>query len=286
MMQYIKLIAFSTILPILCACQKQDQITPPVRPSVDVKVKYQNSMDIRRENNSNCIFPFEALGDIYQLKGQASIIDDIAMVQTQGLAKIVSSIKYNDGRDLYAIFLTEIFGVDSDGFSSCHACGTKLGIAVYQYHNEWRLLSRNPDIVDKFGSYGIANLNGNDNKINIIPIGVENFLITLTESDGGQGYENSSQKIIEVNSNKFNTNHPLSISDMGSIDTGGSDCGSSQPSEKWTGDIKYDKNSVSPVITVTKNYVNCAGDKINNKPVVIYKADGSDGKYQVSLSGS
>jgi len=180
------------------------------------------------------------------------------MIGNKTLITVVNSIKYIENQNSYAIFLVESRDIDAQGLPDCHACSPKLGIAIYQYSNKWKLFSVNNNAA-QFGSFGRTRISEKD--FRIVPITTERFLITLKSSYMGQGYQTTTTSIFEVNPDyimyKLGSNSTVNIAYLGDFESGSSECGAKVDGEEWEGDPFINTKTYPPTIKMLKSLKKC-----------------------------
>ena len=161
------------------------------------QLKQITNFEICQNNSNTCITDDTVLRDLYP-KQNIQIIHNIGMIENKILVSIIGSVKFNDGKDTYAIFLSQSNQIDGkQGIPTCHACGANLGIAIYQFHNKWKLFGIVNNI-EEMGSFGYISVD--KSLLNIYSSKSERFFITLNSSSMHQGYGGEYSHIFEVNS--------------------------------------------------------------------------------------
>jgi hypothetical protein len=280
-LQVTKALALALLAASLFACARTDtakQAVPALLPPTpSVAVKALTIFDVCATDN-NCVSEAQALMDMYapapaagatfgQIFGTAA---NLAFVRNVGLISIVNSVKYADGK------VIEKIGEDGN-IPSCHACAPTLGASVYQFHDKWNLIAKNP-AVEKFGQWGVVGLTDKD--IEIIPIDAEKFLIVLKSSSSGQGETGFQITVLGVAATMAGSPVPTLL---GSIEVGNKDCfhEAGQGGVDWVGEVTYDKKTYPPEIVVSKKfYKNCTKELVPSlSGVVRYAFDQTAHSY-------
>lgn len=252
---------------ILAGC---DQL-PFFKKTGDDKVITKGIENFEVCKDKSCVSGETALNDIYP---RMTSINNVGIYPNVGLFSLVKSIRYNDGKDLYAIFLTQLNPVSQGEISTCHACGAILGVAVYQYHNGWKLFARS-NTVAELGSWGSIPGSGSWG-VQFFSGGPENFIMGLEDGYLAQGYSVGGLQLIGVSPNGVNQfQSPMRY--LGSIATSASDCGTgNEKGNDWEGKVSMDWQRYPPSVTVKKDYKkNCTKEIDHSKSSsVTYVFDG------------
>ena len=269
---------FSSLLVLLASCSKNDPISDHINTGSEPDVHVLKTLKVCVK--SDCVDADRALTDMYKIK-DLSTMGNIAVVPHQAIVSTFAAIKHDDGKDQYAIFLTQVNSLIDGVPETCHACSPFLGAAIYQFHNQWKPYAVNLEL-GKFGSWGrVISYSEQASDIGIVPIGTEHFLITIKSQDGGQGYTSDFLSVIEVNPSGINQ-YENQIRYLGTIETAASDCGSGvTKGDDWISDIRFNINTVPTSITLTKKFKkSCTGEIVSDNPIVItYKYDGIEKKF-------
>lgn len=251
----------------------------------NLKLVGLNSLKICAKSNKDCIYDYQVLRDLYSDES-ISAVSNYGIVKNNVLVTLINSVKYDDGKDLYAIFLAQSTKFDGQGLSSCHACPPTLGIVVYQFHNKWKLFSSNNNVTG-FGSFGKISIS--QKEFSVLPMASEKFIILLKSTDGGQGYETTTTSIIKVNTDSLydiNSKNTVKMRQVGYITSGASNCGAGADGdgEEWTSKILFNKmsNSRLPSIKIIKSFNKCGSKLLLKKETVVLNYDWSKEKYSES----
>lgn len=213
-----------------------------------------------------CIYEFNALRDLYP-KQKIEIIDNYGMIENKKLIHIIYSAKFKDDKDLYAIFIAQENEINGEqGISTCNACGARLGIVIYQYHNKWKLFGANDNLTID-GAMGKIKIL--DNSISIYSQAAEKFIITYDDYGQSQGYESTNRNIIVVNEglhHSISTDVKANIKYYGYFTIAESSCNAKKDGEYWSGLISLEKsNNSMPVIKMEKSIRSCLNKKLTKK---------------------
>ncbi len=270
-------------LLLLAGCNKQSDL--PSHANNTTQVRLVNSMDICKYKDKDCVLPSQVFSDIYGSQAGINSIGNYSVIPQQAALSIFSTIKFDDGNDSYGIFLTQANTLTNEGVENCHTCAPLLGIGVYQYHNRWKLFSKDFKVA-KIGSWGsILGYAKDPSDVNVVPIGNEKFLITLKTTDGGQGYYSDYLSIIQVNPVGVNQYSSQPIEFLGTIETATSDCGSRiSKGEDWISTVSINATEDHPSVTVTKNFrKNCTSEIVPGNQIVLnYKYNGLTKSYELN----
>lgn len=225
-----------------------------------------NSLQICQSNEKNCVYEFHVLHDLFP-KQNITVINNYGMIGDKSLTHIIYSAKFSDGKDLYAIFITQTNEVDgSQGLSTCNACGAKLGMVIYQYHNKWKLFAAQDNLVEGGGNGKIEIVN---NTFSVYSLAAEKIMITYDTYGQAQGYENTSKHIITVNLDLYSsitTSSKSNIKYYGNLTIKESSCNAKSDGEYWNGLVKFENVNFSvPTIKMEKVYFSCLKKKIIRK---------------------
>jgi len=272
-----KLALMIVFVSMLAACGKGDGGNSAMASKSSLEVKSPQDFEVCVDKT--CISEFTPLTELYAGNGVDSI-GSFGVMPGLGAFSIVKSIKYNDGKDWYAIFITQANIFQGGGLSTCHACGAVLGIAIYQKHNQWKLFAKS-NRLKTIGSYGRILGYPVADAVEISSGGAEKFIIALKSSDGGMGYTSGLLTLIGVSPVGVNQ-YESPIRYLGSITTSNSDCGTSAPQgDDWVGSWTYDWSESPPNINLTKKFrKNCTDEVIKDSQLTIrYKYDGMANNY-------
>jgi hypothetical protein len=241
-----------------------------------------NKVDFKICDNSgkHCIYEFTVLRDIYKNE-KTEIINNIGLMSNKKVVQIIYSAKFYDGKDSYAIFLTQSNEISpTQGIATCRACRSMLGLAIYQYHNKWKIFVSEGNLHEG-GSSGQIGIEGN---IKIYPNKTESFLITYDQNHMSQGYGGTTTNIIAVNTDIFDS--ILSSSSVvkavyqGSITTEESECGAKNDGIYWKGKLEYIKvNAIDSYFKLHKQKNKCNTKKNEGAVTEILRYDNSQKKY-------
>ena len=241
-----------------------------------------NKIDFKLCDNSSkhCVNEYTVLRDIYNNE-KIEIINNIGLMSNKKVVQIIYSAKFYDGKDLYAIFLTQSNEISpTQGIATCRACRSMLGLAIYQYHNKWKIFASESNLHEG-GSSGRIGIEGN---IKIYPYRTESFLITYDENHMAQGYGGTTTNIISVNTDIFDS--LLSSSSVvkavyqGFITTEESECGAKNDGMYWKGKLEFIKvNAINSYFKLYKQKNKCDTKKNEGVVTEILTYDNAQKKY-------
>lgn len=249
-------LSFLLFLTANCYAKDDDLATNKKRHIVVKKIE---SLQICIDGSKNCINERRVISDLFKKK-YVTMINNYGMIGSDLLIGINNSVKYYDGKDYYAIFILHSNKLDANGIQDCHACAPNIGIAIYQFHNNWKLFAVNNNITD-LGSFGTLMIDSENFKI--IPIADEKFLITIGYGYMNQGYSEQSEVIFAVNYQysfgDSKTDNTVPIKYLGYIPTGGSQCGARKDGEEWSAELSFNTTQKNGALTATvqKNFQRC-----------------------------
>jgi hypothetical protein len=250
-----KIIQLLSALFLLHVCQLTNAQSAEIKNFQLTKI---SNFEICQNDRDSCVDEHTALRDLY--KNQSiEIINNFGMIEDKTLVSIIGSLKFSDGKDLYAIFFSQSNKIEpKQGLSTCHACGANFGMAIYQFHNKWKLFGVNNNI-DELGSFGFIPIDKSN--LQIFPASPERFYITLSLSFMAQGYIEEKTIFFEVNSDALypiKSDNLVKIISKGFISTGESSCNAKADGEEWTSRFNF-KNikSAQPTIKLVKYYNKC-----------------------------
>jgi len=273
----VKLLLILAFVLMVVACGKEQGDKDALSSKAGIEVKSPQNFDVCLEKT--CINELTPLMDLYAGNGVDSI-GSFGVMPGFGAFSIVKSIKYNDGKDWYAIFITQANIFQGGGLSTCHACGAVLGVAIYQKHNQWKLFAKSNKL-KTMGSYGRVLGYPVADAVEISSGGAEKFIIALKSTDSGMGYSSGSLALIGVSPVGVNQ-YDSPIRYLGDLTTFNSDCGTSAPQgDDWVGTWNYDWSESPPIINFTKKFrKNCTDEVIKDSQLSTrYKYDGIANNY-------
>ena len=268
-----RVFAIFCVLSLLASCSKSDPMPDHRNSGSEQEIHVLKTLKVCIK--SDCVDSERALTDVYKVK-DLSVMGNIAVVPYRAIISTLAAIKHDDGKDQYAIFLTQVNSLIDGVPETCHACSPLLGAAIYQFHNQWKPYAVNLEL-GKLGSWGrVISYSEQATDIEIVPIGTEHFLITIKNRDGGQGYTSDYLSVIEVKPSGINQ-YENPIRYLGSIETAASDCGSGvTKGDDWISGIRFNTNAIPITVTLTKKFKKgCTDEIVSGNPVIItYKYDG------------
>ena len=224
-----------------------------------------------------CVSESAVLGDLFP-KQNISIIDNYGISKDKSLIHVIYSAKFSVGKDLYGFFITQANAISSQQvLENCHACGATLGVAIYQFHNKWKLFGAQPNL-------GEAGANGKisieDKSFSIYPMGTERFMITYDTYDQGQGFEVTSRNLIFVNSDllsSITTNGKNEINYYGFFPVRESSCNARDDGDFWNGLVTFENTEAFiPRIIMQKIKGSCLTKKTIQVEKVVVSKSGSE----------
>jgi len=244
-----------------------------------------NSLKICENNEKNCVSEHQALFDLFP-KQSITVVANYGMIANKSLSHVIYSAKINDGKDLYAVFLLQTNEInENQGLSNCNACGAKLGIVVYQYHNKWKLFGAEPNLKDDGSNGKIEIVN---NSFTAYSLGAEKLMLTYDTYGQAQGYENTSKSIIAINLDlwsSISTSSKSNIKYVGYITTKESSCNAKKDGEYWNGVVIFENINFSvPKVKMEKTISTCESKKVIKRESLIYDKVGSDKKFVSNLN--
>lgn len=258
---------------LLSGCDKNPPSSNKENITKNIQINSQAKFDIC--SDKACVNDSTVLRDLYPFKG-VEFIGSIGIIPNAGMFSVVKSIKYSDGKDEYAIYITQLNVFDNKGqIGSCHVCSVNMGIAIYQKHNDWKLFAKSTNLAT-IGEWGMLLGYESENAVSIISGGIERFVIRMNSSSMGQGYESTYMHLVGISPKGVNQfSHP-SITYLGSIETSESSGGSMSPTgNDWIGDVSFEWDAYpAPIIRLTKKY-----ESKDKESVVIYKYRDIDRSY-------
>ena len=215
-------------------------------------VRTATNFDVCEPTSQTCVDAGQALTDLATAE-ELTKIDNLELTKTGDLIAVIASIRYVDNKDLYAIFLTQATPPNS----TCHACAPHIGVAVYQFHNSWKLFAKNSTVKD-IGSWG--KISDGTPVLNVLPVSTENFLITITDEYNNQGTMRN-MHFIDVGTVDATLNRRVNYLDSVVVST--QDCSGTSPGEDWTSDLQVNSHVYPPKITQIRKYYSkiCSDDK-------------------------
>jgi hypothetical protein len=256
---------------LVSACDRGTPATKlTVKPPEQVVVTTNSNLDVCEHTTGTCVFASQALRDLATTEALTEV-NNLQLTKGGDLVAVIASIRYLDNKDLYAIFFTQTTGLNG----TCHACAPHIGVAVYQFHNSWKLFAKNPAVKD-IGSWG--KISDGSPVFNVLPESTENFLITIMEDYGNQGTQRN-MHFIDVGVVDVNPNATISYLDAIVVST--EDCSGHGQGEDWTSDLQIHSQVYPPKVTQVRKYhkQNCSDDKtIAYQKTLNY--DFQDGKFQ------
>ena len=261
------------LIVLLSGCDKNLPLSNKENIAKNIQINSKAKFDIC--SDKACVNDSTVLGDLYPFKG-VKFIGSIGIIPNFGMFSIVKSIKYFDGKDEYAIFITQLNPFDDKGeIATCHVCSVNMGIAVYQKHNDWKLFTKSIKLAT-IGEWGMLLGYESENAISIISGGVERFVIRMNSSSMGQGYASTYMNLVGISPKGVNQYSHPSITYLGSIETSESSSGSISPTgNDWIGDVSFEWDAYpAPIIRLNKKY-----ESKDKESVVIYKYRDIDRSY-------
>ena len=232
---------------------------------------YENkTFTICKNKKDNCIRESSVLNDLYP-KTNISVVSNFGMIDNKYLTRISNGIKFNDGSDLYALFIVQSNNIDAQGLPTCHGCAPMIGISMYQFHNKWKLFAANKELTS-IGSYG--NLELNDKEIELFKISSEKFLLTIKSNSMGQGYESSAVSLFLINSDflsSIETTSTVEIKYVGFYKSALSECNAKKDGSTWVSSPTYQMISPigSPKIELSRIFKSCKNNSFIKKDKII-----------------
>lgn len=253
-----------------------------INPASSGNLIHNKAKDFKVCDNTNkyCVNESSVLRDIYNSE-RIEILNNIGLIGNKSVVQIIYSAKFYDGKDFYAIFLTQSNEISpTQGVATCHACRAKLGLAIYQYHNKWKIFSVESNLHDG-GSYGQIGIEGN---IKIYSFGTERFFITYDDSFMAQGYSSITSNIIAVNmdviDSLISSSNVVKAYYRGYITTGESECGAKSDGIYWKGKLDLIKlNAITSNFKLYKQQYRCNVDKKEGLSTNIFTYDHAKRKY-------
>jgi len=99
-------------------------------------------------STSPCVYAGDVLKDFRKTQAFANI-DNVELTKAGEMVAVIASIRYQDNKDLYALFFTQANTPEN----ACHACQPRIGVDVYQFHNTWKPFAKNAAVAN-IGSWG------------------------------------------------------------------------------------------------------------------------------------
>lgn len=244
-----------------------------------ISFKSINSLEICHGEVKQCVSEFNALMDLFP-KQNIGIIGNYGLVKEKSLIHVVYSAKVNDGKDYYAIFFTQTNEIQgAQGLGTCNACGAKLGVVIYQFHNKWKLFGSESNI-EETGANGKIQIE--DRSFSFYPQGPERFMLTYDDYGQAQGFEVTSRHLILVNSSalsNISTSGKADIKYFGFFPVKESSCNATEDGEFWIGSVSFEKNSLFvPSVRMQKTTSSCQTKKVVRRESVFLSKAGSEKK--------
>jgi len=273
------ILLFSCLLLDATSHAREDDLT--INKKRSTVVKKIESLQICINGSKDCINERRVISDFFN-KEYITMINNYGVIGNDTLIGLNNSVKYYDGKDYYAIFILQTNKLDANGIQDCHACAPNIGIAIYQFHNNWKLFAVKNNITD-LGSFGTLMIDSGNFKI--IPVAEEKFLISIGYGFMNQGYSEQSEVIFAVNYQYRFGESPIDntvpIKYLGYIPTGGSQCGAREDGEEWSAELSFNTTQKNGQLTATvqKNFQRCGKGGGNRMEKDLFKYDAHKNEF-------
>lgn len=242
---------------------------------------FENDFQLCVKARESCISGDVALQDLYGVQN-ITTLTSIGLVGNKYVAQVKAAIRFQGGKDLYAIFIVQKNEIsERSGVEKCRACLIKLGMVIYQYNNKWKLFAANSELAatGEWGELGMIH-----KTLKIYPLASERFVIMFNEASIAQGYETTITNVFQVNTNsldRMSTAAQVDINFLGSIVTAESSCGARADGESWTSDLIMSRsNSIFPYLQLRKSFADCDGRPLRRAALASYRYNNIKKRYQ------
>lgn len=273
----------------VASCKRRPLAVNPSEATLlgDLTVRDLDSFAICKDMEKYCVRESVVIRDVFKNQRFSHIKNNLVIVNGKKLAQIIQSARFSDADNLYAVYFLQVNDLDGSGeISDCHACGANLAIAIYQFHNKWKLFD--VEHLSDFGAYGEIAID--KGSLRIYKESAARYLITFEDTGGNQGYFYTSRHIIAINTDVRKdlptTHHQPSIKYIGAVTTGYTECGAKDAGEEWVGEIskiEVDRDSyLSPKIEMLKVVSSCATRRVVRREKIVYEHEKFKNQFVLS----